>query len=198
MTGPIQPESKLRSRRALLAGVLGGLGAWAATAVGRSSPVRAGVDGDVVLGAGNSATARTSITNFQNDTTVFWAESATDLGGGGGIGVEGSSDSGHGVNGRSATGVGLYGTTTSGLALQTVGRAKFSTSGVATINAGNISVTVTPGVNVTSGSFVLLTPKANIGTRALWFTTDATHNKFTIRMSSSRSSGTRVAWLLLG
>jgi hypothetical protein len=170
----------------------------AATAVGRTNPVRAGVDGDVVLGSSQNATARTSIHNFANDTTVFWAESATDLGAGGGVGLEGSSGSGHGVNGRATSGVGLYGTATSGLALQTAGRAKFSTSGVATINAGNISVTITPGVNVTSGSFVLLTPKANIGTRALWFTTDATHNRATIHMSSSRPSVTKVAWLLLG
>jgi hypothetical protein len=198
MTGTIPSESKPRSRRAVLAGVLGGLGALVATAVGRTSPVRAGVDGDVVLGISQTATTRTAILNFQNNTTVFYAESATDLGSGGGVGVEGRSGSGHGVNGASSSGVGLYGTATTGLALQTAGRAKFSTSGVATINAGNISVTITPGVNVTSRSFVLLTPKANIGTRALWFTTDATHNRATIHMSSSRSSATKVAWLLLG
>jgi len=36
--------TKLNSRRTLLAGALGGLGAWAASAIGRASPVR-GADG---------------------------------------------------------------------------------------------------------------------------------------------------------
>jgi hypothetical protein len=69
---------------------------------------------------------------------------------------------------------------------------------VATITAGRTTKLVTPGVDVTAESFVLLTPKANIGSRALWFTIDATNNQFTIRMRSARSSGTKVAWLLLG
>jgi hypothetical protein len=69
---------------------------------------------------------------------------------------------------------------------------------VATLTAGSTSKTITPGVDITSSSFVLLTPKVNIGSRALWFTTDATNNRFTIHMSSSRPSGTAVAWLLLG
>ena len=49
------------SRRALLAAGLGGLAATIAQAVGRPAPVRAGVDGDVVLGAANSAASTTGI-----------------------------------------------------------------------------------------------------------------------------------------
>jgi len=71
-------------------------------------------------------------------------------------------------------------------------------SGVATIPAGSTGVTVSPNVNVTSGSFVLLTPKANIGSRGLWFTTNASADTFRIHMSSTRSANTKVAWLLLG
>lgn len=85
-----------------------------------------------------------------------------------------------------------------GLAFRAVGRAQFTTSGVASIPAGSTSKTIDPGVNVTSASFVLLTPKTNIGSRALWFTTSTQNDRFTIRMSSARSSTTRVAWLLLG
>lgn len=89
-----------------------------------------------------------------------------------------------------------------GITLQTQGRTKLDTSGVATIPAGATSVTVTPGrapgVDVTPESFVLLTPKANIAGRDLWFTTNATADTFTIRMSSSRPSATKIAWLLLG
>ena len=85
-----------------------------------------------------------------------------------------------------------------GVALRTLGRLKFSTSGVATINAGATSKTITPGVDVHPGSFVLLTPQANIGTRALWFTTDGPNERFTIHMSPSRGVPTKVAWLLVG
>jgi hypothetical protein len=93
----------------------------------------------------------------------------------------------------------VFASSSTGYALRTTGRLKADkVSGVATIVAGSTSKTITPGVNVTSGSFVLLTPKVNLGGRDLWFTTDAANNKFTIRISSKRSSGTKVAWLLLG
>ncbi|HEX6129168.1 MAG TPA: hypothetical protein VF071_09125 [Candidatus Limnocylindria bacterium] len=280
MTAPVSSApSTRRSRRAMLAGVLGGLGAWAVSAVGRASPVRA--DGETVTVGSELSTAETltSITNQSNGNDVFAAESTT----GGraiygksysGAGLEGESTWGAGVSGISISGIGVlafsnatgqpavhafqalngtavfgysgedlpiptakpktgvygeahqdsgsrgvwgranagrgvYGQATTGVggyfaasgggfALQAAGRTKLSTSGVATIAAGETSRTVTPGVVVTSASFVLLTPRANIGSRALWFTTNATNDTFTIRMSSSRSSGTKVAWLLLG
>ena len=108
-----------RSRRALRAGVLGGVGAWAATAVGRAGPVHA--EGQPILVGGEYLDA-----------------------------------------------------------------------------TGATSVTVTPDVDVTSSSFVLLTAKANIGKRSVWFTTDTTNDRFTIRISSARAKPTLVAWLLLG
>jgi hypothetical protein len=86
------PESKSPSRRALLAGALGGLGALAASAIGRASPVRAGVDGDVVLGVGNAATTPTSITNSTNSNAVFQATSTS-----AGTGVHATSASGAAV-----------------------------------------------------------------------------------------------------
>jgi len=96
--------------------------------------------------------------------------------------------------------VGLYGRAwASGHALRTNGRIKAEQiSGVATIPAGSTGVTISPGVNLNAGSFVLLTPKANIGSRGLWFTTNASANTFRIRMSAARSANTKVAWLLLG
>jgi hypothetical protein len=308
MTATVQPESKAPSRRAVLAGALGGLGAWAASTIARRSSVRA-ADGDpVVLGQNNTATLVTSIerTNvgqgFQAtansgialmgqsqssvgvygvSTSLTGAYGTSDSGYGvngssnSGIGVAGTSDTnfgvygessshmgvygwsgatnlpaslgwsaanstgvygwstpdgsgtepagkpktgvygqatqdsssrgvwgranaGRGVFGQATAGVGLYGEATSGVALQATGRTKLSTSGVATIVAGSTSKTITPGVNVTSGSFVLLTPKVKLSGRDLWFTTDASGDKFTIHMSQSRSSGTEVAWLLLG
>jgi hypothetical protein len=298
MTATVQPESKAPSRRALLAGALGGIGAWAASAVGRANPVRAD-DGDpVLLATTNTATNGTLVHNQVNNAIVFkglsdgsgtgivgesdagtgvWGVSASasavrgssgsshgvfghsdtstgirgetastaaaakgvhgvvlstspgslsagvrgennGTGGAGigvhgsqagsgwgifgttpaGLGVNGTSSSGTGVRGSSSSGAGLFGVSSNGFALQTEGRLKVSTSGVATIAAGSTSKTVNAGVNVTSGSFVLLTPKANIGGRALWFTTNPSGDTFRIRMSSSRSSNTKVAWLLLG
>jgi hypothetical protein len=225
MTASIQPESKAPSRRALLAGALGGLGALAASAIGRASPARAANGGPVILGQLNEATANTLITT--TDTSALYGQSSAvgadavfgyaSAATGGSWGVRGTTESTqgsgvvgtavsnsgatYGVQGQaySPSGVGVYGINIAGgLALRAAGRAKFDTSGVATITAGHASKVITPGVNVTSSSFVLLTAKANIGSRALWFTTDAPGNKFTIHMSSSRSSGTNVAWLLLG
>jgi hypothetical protein len=213
MIASTKPESTSPSRRALLAGALGGLGAFVASAIGRANPTRAEGQAIVVGGEYTDAITATSIYNQANDDTVFLASST-----GAGVGLYGLSSSGYGVAAHSAAGhgvsstsgsgtavyghsgggVGLYGATTTGLALQAVGRAKFSTSGIATIHASNQLVTITPGVNVTSSSFVLLTPKTNIGSRSLWFTANTSTNRFTIHMSASRSSGTKVAWLLLG
>jgi hypothetical protein len=287
MTASLQPESKAPSRRALLAGALGGLGALAAAAIGRAGPARAANGDPVILGANHTATLPTKIENQGNAETVVWGASNSGIGvrgssslnvgvsgsstsevgvsgsSGSDIGVYGSSSSSIGVRGdsgssfgvyafsdatnqpasqgwsqgnstgvrgfsgeaplpsakartgvvgyaaqsststgvwgESTSGVGLYGVATSGYAIRGSGRVKLGkVSGVATITAGHTTKVITPGVNVTSSSFVLLTPKVKLSGRDLWFTTDAANNKFTIRMSSSRSSATAVAWLLLG
>jgi hypothetical protein len=114
-------------------------------------------------------------------------------------GVVGDSPAGQGVRGETTTGTALYGTADSGYAIRGSGRLRFDrVSGVARIPAGSTSVTVTPGINVVSSSFAFLTPKTNIGTRSLWFTTNATADTLTIHISASRSGGTFVAWLLVG
>jgi len=276
-TSPDKPAaSSSPSRRALLAGAVGGIGAVAAGAIGRASPVRAEGEAIVVGGEYTDATSVTWLRNQANNAGVFraesdnngiavWgistggsavvAESITNYGvyatsnsgvavgghnsasdkpavqgwatlgtgvigaAGPGIpiakaktgvfgyavqdgasrGVFGRANAGHGVHGQATGGVGVYGAATKGIAIQGSGRVKFGkVSGVATIAAGNTSVLVNPGVNVTSGSFVLLTPRANIGSRGLWFTTNATANTLTIHVSATRTSATKVAWLLLG
>jgi hypothetical protein len=277
MAASTQPESTSPSRRALLAGALGGLGALAASAIGRSGSVRAANGGSLIIGAWNTGTFGTTLEDTttsggsglsvlmpnatgssdslvgQNDSSVgagvrgyatsfsgrsrgvegqdlspdgfgvlgFNNSTGTGVAGisGGGAptnhpktgiygeagqdsssrGVWGRSSAGQGVRGQTSGGIGLYGQATSGYALVANGRVRVNkVSGVATIAAGDTSKTIAPGVNVTSGSFVLLTPKVKLSGRDLWFTTNATHNRFTIRMSSSRSSATKVAWLLLG
>jgi hypothetical protein len=114
-------------------------------------------------------------------------------------GVVGRSPRGQGVRGEATSGVGVFGAATTGFAFRGAGRVQFTrVSGVATIATGNVSVLVKPGVDVTSSSFVLLTPRVNLGSRGLWYTTNPTANSLTIHMSSSRAGPAKVAWLLLG
>lgn len=127
----------------------------------------------------------------------------------GGIGVHGDSPSGYGVAGNASTGTGAIGTSvsgtgvratsTSGYALHATGRIRAEkVSGIATIAAGATAVTVALKVDVTPSSFVLLSPMANVGTRALWWTINATNNTIAIHLSPARGSATKVSWLLLG
>ena len=117
MTASEQPQSTAPSRRALLAGALGGIGAWAASVVGRANPVQAGVDGDVVLGAYNFSEATTSIQHQTNsDSTVFFVASNV------GDAVAGLSESGTAVSGDSFSGQGVTGSSETGWAGYFLGR----------------------------------------------------------------------------
>jgi hypothetical protein len=64
-------ESRSPTRRAVLAGTLAGVGAWAAGALGRVNPVRA--DGETVVIGGNypNAESLTGILNQTNSEDVF-------------------------------------------------------------------------------------------------------------------------------
>jgi hypothetical protein len=116
--------------------------------------------------------------------------------------VGGTSSSGTGVSGTSSFGIGVsaFAGSAAAIALRSDGRVQFTrVSGVATIAASARSVVVTPSfAAVTVQSFVLLTPKVNLGGRSLLFTTDPATDRFTIRMSSSHTKPTPVAWLLVG
>jgi hypothetical protein len=63
MASITHPEPKAPSRRALLAGAMGGIGAWAAAAIGRASPTHAANGDPVLVGGSHSGTGATSITN---------------------------------------------------------------------------------------------------------------------------------------
>ena len=135
MTATLQPESKSSSRRALLAGALGGLGALAASAFARPSVTRAHDVDDVWLGHPNSSNFHTIITNAGDAETVFSAVSTH-----GGIALHGNSASGYAVFGESASGtavvgsgtanVGVYGITASSGFAATVGRSDNNGTGV--------------------------------------------------------------------
>jgi hypothetical protein len=109
MTATPQPESKSSSRRAMLAGALGGLGALAASAIGRASLVRAGVDGDVVLGGDNTTSTQTSITITGSGDGIFVSGAASGF-----VSVTGQSTAGNGVHGQSSSGTGVQGQSSSG------------------------------------------------------------------------------------
>lgn len=86
-----------RTRRALLGATVGALAASVAQALGRPRPARAGVDGDVVLGASQYTGAQTTIINLSTTSTVL---QLTNFGGGTGLGV--STSSGRGIDAWSA------------------------------------------------------------------------------------------------
>jgi hypothetical protein len=122
-----------RSRRAVLAAATGAAAATVAAALDRPGIVRAGVDGDVVLGALNTATTTTVVRITANANDVFTARGTSenavivgtndDVGSGvrgeattgsgvlgvGGTGVEGGSTMGNGVLGVSEQGTGVLG-----------------------------------------------------------------------------------------
>src|SRR5262245_47301908 len=99
------------SRRSLILGSLGALGALATQAVGRPLGASAANNDPVKVGATVDGTSTTKITNSTDTSTVFWAQSSH-----GGIGLRGSSDtndagvftsvSGDGVRASSHTGSG--------------------------------------------------------------------------------------------
>jgi hypothetical protein len=153
MTAAPQPESKVPSRRAVLAGALAGIGAWAASAISRADPVRAGVDGDVVLGGENVTTTLTRITNSTNATVVLWAQSTS------GKGVIGSSSSEIGVQGDSGSLVGVFGDSSTGIGVQAN---NFATNRPASLGwAGGNSTGVQGYSN--NGSGLVPAAKANTG-----------------------------------
>lgn len=219
---------KPRTRRALLGAAVGAVGASVIGAVTATGLALATDDGSPILVGSqlSDVTTLTSLANSTNDTDLFYASSAGDgtaISGssGSGVGVHGESASGVGVEAFSASatavsatstsGTGIVGSTATGIALLAAasdpkgkalvinGRIRVDgVSGVAIIPAGTASITFTPGVDLVNSSFVLLTPKANIGARALWFSTNTIANTITIHMSPSRPKRTNVAWLLLG
>lgn len=118
--------------------------------------------------------------------------------GGEAFGLFGTSEDGDGIHGRSANGAGGSFESATGNALSTSGRLHFSgVSGVATIPAGTLSKTVTPGTDVGSSTFVLLTPRGNLAGRDLWYTLDEAGDTLTIRISRPAPHGLEVGWLLI-
>ena len=101
-----QPTTSTQStsRRVLLAGALGGIGAWAASAIGRVSPVR-GAEGDPVFVGGNYSASTDTRFNTQNADALHGDSLFAN-------GVVGSSSSAVGVRGSSQSSDGVQGQST--------------------------------------------------------------------------------------
>lgn len=126
-----QLATHARSRRAFLGGALVGLGAWAATALGRVGPVRAENETISVGGEYQDAESVTSILNQTNNSDVFAASSAA-----AGVAVHGFSVSSTGVLGQSFTGTGVLGVDQNGTAPATVGHGGSNYTGVLGFSSG--------------------------------------------------------------
>lgn len=128
-----------------------------------------------------------------------------------GAGVTGDGDGGgDGVRGLASTGTGLRGTATNsqgagvlaentadGNALQVVGKAAFSRSGLLTVAAGSSKATQT-GVALTSASLVLVTLQRHAtGLYVLAAVPNVSGSSFTVYLSNTVSASTKVAWFVI-
>jgi len=136
-----------RTRRALLAGAVGGLAALTAHAFGQSAPVRATDPNDVVLGGVNVATSVTSIENttYTNTGTEDGILGKTSgqgaavrgVGVGFADGVVGHSDDGIGVTGEASNSEGIGVAGQGGRTGVSGGGAQWGVAGEAPINSYN-------------------------------------------------------------
>jgi hypothetical protein len=116
----VQEVTAPASRRALLAAGLGGLAALVAHALGRPDAVRAGTDGDLVLGQANTAHAVTSLSNDTTGTALVVQGSQYGLEAESGVtGLIATGDSGGiiatGIGGPHNSGTGIIATGWSGV-----------------------------------------------------------------------------------
>jgi hypothetical protein len=152
MTAIQQPESPAPSRRALLAGALGGLGAIVAGALGRPTATRAADGGNALLGTPNTSTIETSFQNndsLENALAGYHGNNGIGVYGHSvsGAGVHGDADSGNGVWGSSTSASGVYGTSVSTVLPAIFGRSAGGNTGVMGSSGG------VPGPKAKTGVF---------------------------------------------
>lgn len=81
-----------RSRRALLAGALGGFGVWAAAAIAQDEPAAAAAGDAVRMGRTNKAAGTNTVLQTKTSGSAYRVQQA-----GAGVAVEGTSAAGHGA-----------------------------------------------------------------------------------------------------
>ena len=110
MASSVPSESMAPSRRALLAGALGGIGAWAASVVGQARPVRAEGEIMVVGGTYDTVESTTRLRDTVNGATVFWAHNSLN-----GTAVRAESKDGFGLVANSGSKAAVFATSSSAL-----------------------------------------------------------------------------------
>jgi hypothetical protein len=104
------------------------------------------------------------------------------------------------VYGQASVGVGGYFTAgAAGTALQAVGAVRFNSSGVGTIQSGTKSRKVTPGVDITASSKVLVTLMGNPGGSIVLHRVarDAANDQFTVYLTANATANTPFAWFVI-
>jgi hypothetical protein len=161
-----------RSRRAILAGAVAGVGATVARALTAPLPIRAAGDDGAALHVGDTiadAQSQTTLANKANSQRVLWVASNDDLGHGDGVAATGYSAHGTGVEGWSVDGTGVYGHTggsagtgvlasaSTGNALKVSGKARFSRSGIVNVAAGKSYADITVPGGIASNTVMTAT-----------------------------------------
>lgn len=115
-------------------------------------------------------------------------------------GVHGYSPSGRGVYGQATSGVGVYASATTGYAIRSTGRVRLDKSaGIATLGAAATSVTVTPGIVLTSNSAITATLMSDAGAVLVKrVSVNTAAGTFTVHFTASAPLGTKVAWHVFG
>jgi hypothetical protein len=161
-----------RSRRAILAGALGGAGALAVAALGRAAPVSAATGDNLVLGKGETATDNAA----DAPTIVNSATAHPVLGGitdGTGAGLQGRSGSAppdgtdftqvgvYGFSDTDASDAGIWGDTIQGVGV--VGTGDWGLTGVGFVGGVGLAPEPGTGLHGFSGSNSLNVPAAGAG-----------------------------------
>jgi hypothetical protein len=172
--------------------------------MGVGGPGFAGVYGVSVTHAPDDAGANDFTAGVRGDSDVWTGVLGTSVTGRGvvGEGRIGMIGNGEyvGVQASSTAGTAMFaGAGPGGTALQASGPVRFSTSGLATIRAGRVSVTVNPGVDVTGSSKVLATLQTpaggSIAVRRV--TRLTTTNRIVVYLTASARQTCSVAWFLI-
>jgi hypothetical protein len=189
-------SSTLRAVLGISFGDNTGMQGYSGSGLAPASPAKTGVHGyaaqdDTARGVTGETTVGRGVNGIATSGVGVFGQSMSS------VGVYGVSDSYVGVKAYSSSNSALYGQSDTGYAVEALGRLKFSTAGIATIPAGSTTNTMISYL-LTAESFLLLTPGVDIGTRRLWFTKNVAAHTITIHVSSSRTTPTKVSWLLLG
>jgi hypothetical protein len=119
---------------------------------------------------------------------------------GAGTGLYGHAPSGRGVHGVSASGTaGLFQATGGGMALAVEGPVRFMSAGVATIASATASVLVTPGVDLTDATKVLVTLQGDAGGSTVFqrVAIDPAANTFTVYLTAESLRDVPVSWFVI-